>query len=295
MTAVILEDVACTLQVNDGLLHLTTNTGESQLLPLNDIEQLVIGQEVQLNGASIIALAKHGISLFALNAHDGACITGIDTPRNSLRIKQYSACTNEQHRLNLVKQLIAARMKGQNRVLKRLKQPLLLPPTDKDWQSNLMLLEAAISKVYWHRIAAAVPDSGFDGRHRRPPTDPINALISLVATMEDSCLAKHLLAEGFDITLGFHHATGYKRHSLLLDIKELTRYQQENWVLDLWLLGTLSKSHFYDSSQGCRLTAEGQAIFYPAWYRWQRHRRAHLRRLVKLCRRILEREISHGE
>lgn len=295
MSSVILDQLEGQLTVHDGLLHFTQQDAPTQLMPIKEIDQLVIGQDIALTGATIIKLAHQGVSLFALGSHNGAFVGSLVSPRDTLRLKQYQACVDEEHRTTLVKRLITARMRGQNRVLRRLAQPQLLPPTEQDWQINLMLLEAGIARVYWQRIAQALPNSGFQGRRRRPPTDPINALLSLVATLEDSILSKYLLAEGFDITLGLHHATGYRRYSLLLDIKELTRYQQENWILDLWLLNKLTANEFCTSTYGCRLTSEGQKIFYPEWHRWQRHRRAHLKRLVKLCRRLLEKEIANGK
>ncbi|WP_407635428.1 CRISPR-associated endonuclease Cas1 [Dickeya parazeae] len=50
-----------------------------------------------------------------------------------------------------------------------------------------------------------MPESGFQGRQRQPPGDPINALLSLSSTLEDQALIRPLLAEGFDINLGLHH------------------------------------------------------------------------------------------
>ncbi|QXB28772.1 CRISPR-associated endonuclease Cas1 [Aeromonas sp. FDAARGOS 1405] len=106
-----------------------------------------------------------------------------------------------------------------------------------------------------------------------------------------------LLAEGFDPQLELHHVTGYRRPSLLLDIKELTRAELERWLLQLWQSHTLTAEHFTTSDQGCRLTRAGQQLFYPLWFGWQKTRKPRLRQLARVCRKVLEqtlkREVGH--
>ncbi|PSW62158.1 hypothetical protein C0W54_07450 [Photobacterium kishitanii] len=66
---------------------------------------------------------------------------------------------------------------------------------------------------------------------------PVNALVSLTSILEDPSYAKALLGQGLDIGLGIRHSTGYYHHSLLFDIKELTRSKLEYWVAGLFLRG----------------------------------------------------------
>ena len=181
-----------------------------------------------------------------------------------------------------------------NRVLAQLGEPAL-PPVKT--QRNPMLAEAELSHLYWQGWARQLAGAGFTTRQRQPPRDPINALLSLTSSLEDSALLPPLLAEGFDPRLGLHHVTGYRRPSLLLDIKELTRAELESWLLQIWQSHTLTAEHFTTSEHGCRLTRAGQQIFYPLWFGWQKSRKSRLRKLVRICRKVLERtlqrEMSH--
>jgi len=63
-------------------------------------------------------------------------------------------------------------------------------------------------------------DLAMDGRSRRPPLDPVNALLSFAyALMVHDCVAA-LTAAGLDPDVGFLHADRPGRPSLALDLVE---------------------------------------------------------------------------
>ncbi|MCO7254166.1 CRISPR-associated endonuclease Cas1 [Dickeya oryzae] len=292
MTTLILDRPDYHLCLQDGLLHLSHPERNARLFPLGDLERIVIGQGITLNSDLLLRLAENGIELIAVGRRGCAHLFNPQTPPNALRLLQYRVTLQEDCRAKLVMQLITARREGQNRVLKRLHaEPL--PPLPTEIHHSLMLDEAHLSHHYWQAWHHALPDSGFQGRQRQPPSDPINALLSLSSTLEDQALIRPLLAEGFDINLGLHHSTGYRRHSLLLDIKELTRATLENHILDLWQQRQLTAEHFTHNDSACQLTRQGQQIFYTDWFSWLASRRQGLRRLARLCRHLLEREARY--
>ena len=293
MTSLVLDQPGYQLTIQEGLLHLSHAERKSRLFPLGELERIVIGPGVLLDSDLLMHLAGLGIELIAIGQKNCAHLYNPETPANALRILQYSVVINVQCRERLAQKIIFSRYQSQNKVLIKLNAPRL------SWDGNLatsslMLKEANLSRLYWQAWRQALPNSGFTGRQRRPPNDPINALLSLSSTLEDQSLLRPFLAEGFDINLGIHHSTGYRRHSLLLDIKELTRGELENHVLDLWLNSCLTSEHFCHDDKGCRLTREGQKIFYTDWFSWLATRRQSLRRLARLCRRLLEREARNA-
>ncbi|URG53573.1 CRISPR-associated endonuclease Cas1 [Pectobacterium quasiaquaticum] len=293
MTTLVLDRSDYHLMLQQGLLHLSHPERETRLLPLGDLERIVMGAGITLNSDLLLKLAELGIELIAIGRYSCAHLFNPQTPPNALRLMQYQLTSQEACRAQFVRRLIIARREGQNQVLRRL-HAAPLPPLPDDPVRSLMLDEAHLSHHYWQAWRRALPESGFQGRQRQPPGDPINALLSLSSTLEDQALIRPLLAEGFDINLGLHHSTGYRRHSLLLDIKELTRATLEQHVLDLWQHRTLTAEHFDHHGNACRLTAQGQQIFYTDWFSWLAQRRRGLRRLARLCRRLLEREARYA-
>ncbi|UKE84778.1 CRISPR-associated endonuclease Cas1 [Pectobacterium colocasium] len=293
MTTLVLDRSDYHLMLQQGLLHLSHPERETRLLPLGDLERIVMGAGITLNSDLLLKLAELGIELIVIGRYRCAHLFNPQTPPNALRLMQYQLTSQEACRAQFVRRLIIARREGQNQVLRRL-HAAPLPPLPDDSARSLMLDEAHLSHHYWQAWRQALPESGFQGRQRQPPSDPINALLSLSSTLEDQALIRPLLAEGFDINLGLHHSTGYRRHSLLLDIKELTRATLEQHVLDLWQHRTLTAEHFDHHGNACRLTAQGQQIFYTDWFSWLAQRRRGLRRLARLCRRLLEREARYA-
>lgn len=292
MTTLILDEPDYKLSIKDELLHVAHPELTTQVIPINGIERLVLGKGILFSTDLPLKLASLGKELVLLGQRISATIVSpIKTP-NGLRLLQYQVATNEQIRTRLVEKLLDERRNGQNRVLRRLGRQLL--PALSQSPSNYMLQEAAMSRQYWHSWAECFGRDGFTERSRRPPLDPLNALLSLTSTLEDQALIPALLAEGFDLTIGIHHVTGYQRASLVLDIKELTRAELEAWIVLKWQQGFFAHQHFEQTPYGCRLTREGQQRFYPAWFRWQKRRKTSLRRLIRLCRRVIERECQNG-
>ena len=279
MTTLILDTPHYALTYESGLLHINHPEHATRLLPLAELERLVIGKGVSITSDLQMKLSELGKELLILGPK--SCIMMFDSTyaANNLRLLQYHLVSQFKSRHKLAVDLIEGRRKGQNKVLARLGLASL--PIADTPQNNLMLYEADLSRQYWSAWRSCFAKDGFDGRQRQPPKDPINALLSLTSTLEDSALAAPLLAEGFDLTLGIHHTTGYRRASFLLDIKELTRADIELWLISQWNNNLLTHEHFQYSKQRCLLTTEGKKVFYHAWFHWQKSRKVKLRELAR--------------
>ncbi len=91
-------------------------------------------------------------------------------------------------------------------------------PFDRD---ELMGIEGICARTYYQALRHWFPTQwNFSGRNRRPPLDPINALLSwgygvLLARVFSACVQV-----GLDPYLGFFHATEPYRPNLVLDLME---------------------------------------------------------------------------
>jgi len=63
----------------------------------------------------------------------------------------------------------------------------------------------------------------FTNRNRRPPTDPVNAMLSLAYSMLSKDCTLAALAVGFDPYIGFYHQPRFGRPALGLDLMEEMR------------------------------------------------------------------------
>ena len=107
------------------------------------------------------------------------------------------------------------------------------------------------------------------GRNRRPPRDPVNALLSLTYVISGGEIRRAILQRGLDPALGFLHASQSGRESLALDILEPLRPEVDLFVLTL-LDSSLNLKHFTTNDQdGCLLNKKGRSAFFKAWAKWQ--------------------------
>lgn len=298
MSLMILDEKDYNLSVRDGMLLCDHPQKGHKSLPWGALTQILIGRQVKLSSDVLLALAEHEIPVIFIDGkgQHPACLVGLRPPASDIRLRQYRVCDHAEVRDKLCRKLVSIKAQQQQWALQQLGLGL---PTGWDKQvsvlvesENLMLQEARLSHLYWQQWSLKFGPFGFRGRNRRPPKDPLNALLSLASVMEDGLHCKALLAEGLDISLSVHHAVGYRRQSLICDTKELTRAWVEVWVAKLFLSAIMSAELFSVSEAGCRLTPEGQTIFYPAWHQFAANHEVRVKRIARIVRRTIAREAS---
>jgi CRISPR-associated protein Cas1 len=112
----------------------------------------------------------------------------------------------------------------------------------------------------------------FTNRNRRPPTDPLNALLSLTYTMLANDCRGACEAVGLDAYCGFLHRDRPGRASMALDLmEELRSCIADRFVLSLINLKRMSGDDFEKSESGAvALTDKGRKKYFGAW---QEHKR----------------------
>ena len=133
----------------------------------------------------------------------------------------------------------------------------------------LLEREGDSTRAYFKGLAlACTRDLPFAGRKRRPPPDPVNALLSLGYTLVSAEFRITLDALGFDSCTSIFHQSRYERPSLVLDLLAEFRVDAvDRLVLDLVNRSVLTPRHFGDDpeDQGVCLTPEGMKIFFAAY------------------------------
>ena len=140
----------------------------------------------------------------------------------------------------------------------------------------------------------------FDARNRRPPTDPVNAMLSLAYAMLTRHLTVALAAVGLDPYRGFFHAPRYGKPALALDLMEPFRpLIADSVVLSAVNTGEVSAGDFVSATTGTALTTAGRRRFVGAFERRLSQETTHplfgyrlsMRRLLLLQARLLCRHL----
>ena len=161
----------------------------------------------------------------------------------------------------------ARRLGDVSEQLKRL-MPQLLRQTDLD---TLRGLEGAGATAYFSVFDQLILGDPavfhFETRNRRPPVDPVNALLSFAYSLLSHDCAWALESVGLDAYVGFLHRDRPGRSSLALDLMEEFRpCVADRFVLTCINNRIFQKSDFdYRENGGVFLNENGKRVFLQRW------------------------------
>ncbi len=280
--------------------HLVVSLERQEInrIPLAVVRQVVLFGNVQVSTQALETLVGQEIPVVLLTRY-GRFI-GAMTPAPSknvmLRVNQYRTFSDNAKALALAKAVVRAKIANQRVLLMRSlrakgqddEEPIrgsddpaaeemarMLARVDDAPTTDILLgLEGQGASAYFgafgRMLQASVHGSRFDfqSRNRRPPRDPVNALLSFGYAMLAKDTFSALLTVGFDPYLGFYHGGKHGRPSLALDLMEEFRaIIADSVVLTLVNNGMLSASDFIAWNGACQLTEAGRRTFLEAYER----------------------------
>ncbi len=128
---------------------------------------------------------------------------------------------------------------------------------------SLQGLEGAGSAAYFGVFARLLNDDwGFSRRQRRPPRDPVNALLSFGYVLLANQVASAVSIVGLDPYVGFLHSSQFGKPALALDVMEVFRpIIVDSVVLTLLNNGILTRKDVQEELGAWRLTERGRKTF----------------------------------
>jgi CRISPR-associated protein Cas1 len=106
----------------------------------------------------------------------------------------------------------------------------------------------------------------FERRNRRPPTDPVNAMLSLAYSLLSKDCALAVLAVGFDPYVGFYHQPRFGRAALGLDLMEEFRpLVAESVVLNCINNRVVTTKDFVRAGEAVNLSPAGRKRFFQTY------------------------------
>lgn len=276
--------------INDGILTkkdytiLFENPGKKQYLPVETVDSITIYSNVTLS-AEFLRFA--GAKKLLVNIVDrygnlaGRYVGGGFHSNSKLFIKQVAAYEDIGERLKIAKKILKASihnmranvryygLRKKSELLKEKEQKItaaIKEMDNADAVESLMMIEARIRQMYYGAFAEIISDSDFElkKRTKRPPRDPVNALISFGNTVLYNRIAVEIYKSGLDVRIAYLHSTNSRKQSLNLDIAEIYNpIIVDRVIFTIINKGMIdSKAHFEKvENGGIYMTAEGKRIF----------------------------------
>lgn len=250
--------------------------------PLHNLENVVTFGYTGASPALMGACAQRQIGLMFLTANGRflARVTGPSRGNVLLRKTQYRMSDNERQSAALAKCFLLGKIYNAKWVIERatrdhpfrldvarLKEvSAALSRRMTDVQNcedldQLRGLEGEAASLYFSVFDQLILQQQeafvFTGRSRRPPMDPVNAMLSFVYTLLAHECASALEAVGLDAYVGFLHRDRPGRMSLALDImEELRCVVADRFVLSLINKRMVSKTGFTQKENGAVIMNE---------------------------------------
>jgi CRISPR-associated protein Cas1 len=254
-------------------------------LPGQQVRAIYCYGAVQITAQAVSTCLELGIdvSYFSpagrfLGMLGGLPASGVDARRGQYRLFEMPGV-----RLQLAREVIRAKIHNQRVMLMRNGDvpdrvtSLMASFRDSTESARdltaLLGVEGSAAALYFEQFESMLKqrdDWKFDwrGRNRRPPRDPVNALLSLGYSMLAKELTGVCYSVGLDPFLGFMHQPRYGRPALALDLMEEFRpLIADSVAISLINRGELGPEDFIKSANGMFLTDKGRRPFWEGWFR----------------------------
>ncbi len=250
----------------------STHVTEGEILlelPCSDIDQVMLFGNVQVTTQALQELLQHGIEL-ALFSYSGKLLGQLTPPKTkniNLRIAQFEKFQQKDFGLEFARKIVQSKIRSAVSMLQNhlANHPGLFTTEEigslnnylqqaeqADNLDSLRGFEGSSTAAYFKLMGRMLKSPWkFDGRNRRPPKDPVNAVLSFGYVVVGSEIQSLLDGVGFDPFLGFYHQIRYGRPGLALDLLEEYRHcLVDRLALSLFNKGILKQDDFYSPKEG---------------------------------------------
>ena len=268
---------------------------------LRDLSHVALFGNVQISTQAVQALCEMEIpvSYFSMGGWFYGITRGHTLKNVFLRVEQFRLARDEGKCLSLAKQFVHGKIRNHRTMLMRnhLEPPeptiMKLKRASEDALNagcieELLGIEGAAASLYFQQFSGMIKiadelaapgersrvkdekqlafNFNFSNRNRRPPTDPVNAMLSLAYSLLSKDCTLAVLAVGFDPYIGFFHQPRFGRAALALDLMEEMRpLIAESTVLSCINNRVVTEKDFVRAGQAVNLTAAGRKRFFQIY------------------------------
>lgn len=251
---------------------------------LLDMSQLNLMGNVQVSTQALRELCRREIPIchFSMGGWFTGITTGLMHKNIGLRQNQFRAAFNPDRCLDIARHLVASKIVNCRTLMRRnhgavpaghLSEMAEYAHQARSARSleSLLGIEGSAARLYFAEFKGMLKKGmafDFTGRNRRPPKDPVNALLSYAYSLLTKDLLVTAQAVGFDPYQGFYHQPRYGRPSLALDLMEEFRpLVADSVVITAINTGVVTPDDFVQAMNACNLTEKGRRNFIAAYER----------------------------
>jgi CRISPR-associated protein Cas1 len=245
-----LSDYGSYLGRAEGCFEIRDKTGKTERYPhfKKEIGEAVLKSGSYVSVDALVDLALWNIDTYIVTRRNRvvALLKNVeDDSHVETRLCQYQAVLDEEKCMDIAKQFIIAKIKGQNEVLKKYKfdtsrnlQSLLQIENLKFenlklTRRKLMAIESHSAKDYFSQIFKLFPEKiRPETRETYKAYDGLNNVFNFAYYILECRIHKALLKARLEPYLGFLHSVQFGKPSLVCDFQELYRYLIDDFLIE---------------------------------------------------------------
>ena len=289
-----------------------------QEVRLLEVSQVCLFGNIQVSVQALRALCERGIPIcyFSFGGWFFGITHGLIHKNAELRIRQFRVASDSASSLTIARGFVEGKIRNQRTMLRRNFEGCPQPVLDELSRLSdltaiapsldaLIGIEGAAAQLYFANFSgmlkSGATDFDFNERNRRPPTDPVNALLSLLYSLLAKDLTITAMAVGFDPYIGFLHRPRYGRPALALDLMEEFRaIICDSVVIAVLNTGEVQLNDFIQRGPAVALTEGGRRKLIKAYERRRDTLVSHpifgytisYRRILEVQTRLLARHLA---
>ena len=266
------------VQRKDSTITFVNKDGKKKALPIEQLENIHVFSELDFNTSFFNLLSQKDVNLHIYNYY--GYYSGSYIPRNKkvsgyVDVKQAEHVLDLDKRMYIAQQFVYSSIHHMLRNLRRHKNmaEMWIDQIEDERKKiasandiqTLMGIEGYIRQIYYSAFNVIVKHEAFyiQKREKRPPTDPINALISFGNSLMYTTVLSEIYKTQVNPTISFLHEPSAKRFSLALDIAEIFKpLIVDSLIFSLINNRMIKKDHFeFIEEKICMLDEYGKKIF----------------------------------
>lgn len=255
-------------------------------IPASYLRQLIISANANISTQALKFLLRLNVDIVyqsTFGRFEGKFVP--EENKNSLlRIEQYRRHIDRDFTLEVSKSFVKGKLLNMRTLLLRqnrefgnreideacirIKNVITRIPDAGD-KEELLGLEGIATRDYFRvfgKLLKPKLDFDFEKRTKRPPRDPVNALLSFGYSLLVGNFISTVSTVGFDPYIGFLHSTRYGRPALALDLMEEFRpVIVDSLVLSVLNRNMFTKEDFKERFGGIYIQEKGRETFFKAY------------------------------
>lgn len=255
---------------------------------IGEVSQVNVFGNVQLTASAVQGLcwAERPVAHFSSGGWFYGLTQGIGLKNVFLRREQFRRSEDVMFCLRIARVIVASKIRNQRTLLQRNHvepPPLVLKrmrrlAADAGEASDLgelLGIEGTAARLYFQQFGGllksdddddAIPPLDLEGRNRRPPRDPVNALLSFAYSLLVKDMTIVCATIGFDPFVGLYHQPRFGRPALALDLMEMFRpLIADSAVLTAINTRMVGHGDFIRTGQAVGLTPSGRTATIRAY------------------------------